>query len=153
MAYEDFNLNESAMEEMAKQFAQTKAMQNQEQQEEELDETEGLIYDVFSAFKIFEKMLFLSKTRTKNEGLISFVNNNQSLVDEAFQEFLKLSNDFMTSDVDFEMPNSDEEVIKMIRNILSSILVNLSQFQNENGEIIKKLIRIISQILKNSLNI
>lgn len=154
MAYEDFSINEKSMEEMAKQFASAKVMSEQEE-EMEKDDTQNLIYDIYSGLKIFERLLFTAKGQTKNQKLLSFIHTSETATQEALQEMLKMKNDIMPRDIDFELPKTDGEIIGLIRNVLSSLLVSLAEILKENtsNETISKLIEIIGTVLKDSLNI
>ena len=154
MAYEDFNINEKMIEEMAKEFEKTKIMSD-EQAEEEDDDTQNLMYDIFSGAKILERLLFLAKGQTKNQRLLNFIHNSQTVVETLSQELLKMKNDILINDIDFELPQDDMQIISLIRNILASLLSSLASLvQNGTSNAqISKLIIVLSDLLKDSLNI
>lgn len=155
MPYEDFKINEKAIEEMAKEFAGAKILQNEEDGESEIDEKNNLMFDVFSGFKIFERLLFFAKSQTRNQKLLNFITDSQNEVQNIWRMLLDVKNDFVTGDVDFELPQNDVEILKLIQTILSSQLINLTELLSENKESTDQLINLISSVaglLKNSLN-
>ena len=155
MAYEDFNINEKIIEDMAKEFEKTKIMNDEEKMENENDETQNLMYDLFSGVKILERLLFLAKGQTKNQKLLNFIHNSQTFVETLAQELLKMKNDILINDIDFELPQNDNQIISLIQNILASLLGSLATFlqPSTNTAQIQKLIIELTNVLKDSLNI
>ena len=155
MDYKDFNINEEALEEMAKEFAKTKVMQENVEDEENDRENQSLIYDIFSGFKILERLLFVAKNQTKNQSLLNFIHDNQNQIELIWQELLKISNDVLVSDIDFELPQNDEQIVKMIQNIVAGQMINLTELLKDDGlkDVVMQIFEIMASFLKEAINI
>lgn len=155
--YEDFKINEKAIEEIAKQFETTKIMQSDNEEEtENVSEKDELLLGVLSGMKILERLLFTAKNKTKNQKLLNFILTAEKVIETEQKNISGIAPKLDYSSLDFEYPQNDGEVIKMIQNILSSIIVEAPNIINKFEDLtVKKLVlnttKNLAQILKDSL--
>ena len=159
MAYEDFNLNEKAMEEMALKFNEIKPMaETEEEQNSVIDEKTGFLTDAVVALKILQRLFLHQKETAKNQNLLDFISKHFAdleLAEKSLSEFLTST---ILTDLDFEPPTDLLSQTKMTNNLISGIIVNLTSaipFFKDDKLILKiaEILKTIGAILKEAINL
>lgn len=155
MAYEDFILNEKAIEKMAKEFTETKKA---EEEAEEQVEMVSPLENILSGLKILERLMFASKAQTKNENILKFISDHANKIESIFNKLSGFHPNFSFADIDFESPQNDAQTKKMVQNILASVIVDLLSLAKDGSEknlqdVILTVLVDLADILKTALNI
>ena len=93
--------------------------------------------------------------QTKNQNFLNFLHDGEGAIDNIWQALLKIKNDITIGEIDFEIPQNENQTLKLFQNILTSLLLNLIEVMEtlDNKTEIIKIISQVAQMLKSSLNL
>lgn len=160
MGYEDFKLNPQDFEKMAKEFGQMQKIETFEDDETSVKQSEKEInfINLIIGFKIFERLLFSCKDRCRNQRIIGFAQEKLVEIEKMEKAIVQLGNEPLSSEIDFEFPQNDIETLKMMQNLLLSIIWELSELWNyveniQSRATIVEVIGTLASISKEILNL
>lgn len=154
MDYNDFTLNTTEFEKMAKVFSYQKieTLENAEESNTEenniLSLKENLEKDIQSGIKILERIISNVYEKSRNDKLKQFITDFSPIINNLDLSFIEVLKNGI--EIDFEYPQNEKDIFNVIANIIIGIITNLISLVDyiEQDENKKTLILNIDKLMQ-----